>query len=261
MYSASGVYREEWIGDFHIIEYSPIELEKPSFALVSLPDTGLVGVIGAMHVVKNLGLREVAGIDSYVYLPPIIVVSGGFLRAPIRVFAGGNLLVVYNEFSLPQHGLIQLSRVLVDYLERRGVDYVILSSGLPAQNRFELESLKTYYLATTPRAIELLKNTNATPFENGFLAGAYALLLKELSRARINTILLLTESFLEFPDPEAAARSIEFVSRIINKPIDVKELLEQAEMIRIKARDAMRNTMRGLAQMRKDVEQAIPIYT
>jgi hypothetical protein len=32
-------------------------------------------------------------------------------------------------------------------------------------------------------------------------------------------------------------------------------------MIRIKARDAMRNTMRGLAQMRKDVEQAIPIYT
>jgi uncharacterized protein len=97
--------------------------------------------------------------------------------------------------------------------------------------------------------------------KNGFLAGAYALLLKELSRARINTILLLTESFLEFPDPEAAARSLEFVSRIINKPIDVKELLEQAEMIRIKARDAMRNTMRGLAQMRKDVEQAIPIYT
>jgi uncharacterized protein len=80
-------------------------------------------------------------------------------------------------------------------------------------------------------------------------------------RARLNAILLLTESFLEFPDPEAAAQNVSMISKIISKPIDVKELLEQAELIRIKARDAMRNTLRGLAQMRKDVEQAIPIYT
>jgi len=114
--------------------------------------------------------------------------------------------------------------------------------------------LKTYYLTTTQRSFELAKNINAIPFENGFLAGPYALLLKELVHARVNTILLLTESFLEFPDPEAAAKSLELVSKIIGRPIDVKELVEEAELIRIKARDAMKNTMRGLIQMRKDVE-------
>ncbi len=255
------IYREEWIGDFHVIEYTPIELEKPSFAFISLPDTGLVGVISGMHLVKNLGLKEVAGIDSYTLLPPVVVVNNGYIRAPIRVFTGGNLLVVYNEFSLSLPGLIQLSRVLVNYLERRGVDYVILSSGIPVQNRFELDTLKTYYLTTTQRSFELAKNINAIPFENGFLAGPYALLLKELVHARVNTILLLTESFLEFPDPEAAAKSLELVSKIIGRPIDVKELVEEAELIRIKARDAMKNTMRGLIQMRKDVEHTIPIYT
>ena len=51
-----------------------------------------------MHVVKNLGLREVAGIYSCVYLPPIIVVSGGFLRAPIRVFAVVKLLCFSQRF-------------------------------------------------------------------------------------------------------------------------------------------------------------------
>jgi hypothetical protein len=30
MYSVNGVYREEWIENFYIIEYSPIELEKPN---------------------------------------------------------------------------------------------------------------------------------------------------------------------------------------------------------------------------------------
>ncbi|MCC6055277.1 MAG: PAC2 family protein [Desulfurococcaceae archaeon] len=255
------VYREEWVGDYVILEYKPIELQKPSYAIISLPDTGLVGVISAWHIVKTLQLTEVGGVDSYTYLPPIVVVSNKYLRAPIRVFSGNNLLVIYSEFMPAQHGLIQLSKILTNYLERKGVDYVLLPSGMPIQNRFEVESLKTYYLATTTKALELLKSVDALPFENGFLAGPYALLLKEFTRARLNTILLLTESFLEFPDPEASAKNINVISRIIGRDIDVKELLEQAEIIRLRARDAMKNTLRGLAQLRKDVEYAVPLYT
>ena len=248
------VYREEWMGDFLVLEYKPIELQKPSYAIISLPDTGLVGVISAWHITKALQLSEVGGLDSYTYLPPIVVVSNKFLRTPIRVFSGGNILIIYSEFIPVQQGLLQLSKILVNYMERKGVDYVLLPSGMPIQNRFEVENLKTYYIATTPKALELLKNMDIEPFENGFLAGPYALLLKEFTRARLNAILLLTESFLEFPDPEASAKNIDVISRIIGRHIDVKELLEQAELIRLRARDAMKNTLRGLAQMRKDVE-------
>uniref|UniRef100_A0A7J2TB44 Proteasome assembly chaperone family protein n=1 Tax=Ignisphaera aggregans TaxID=334771 RepID=A0A7J2TB44_9CREN len=255
------VYREEWMGDFLVLEYKPIELQKPSYAIISLPDTGLVGVISAWHITKVLQLSEVGGLDSYTYLPPIVVVSNKLLRTPIRVFSGGNILIIYSEFIPVQQGLLQLSKILVNYMERKGVDYVLLPSGMPIQNRFEVENLKTYYIATTPKALELLKNIDIEPFENGFLAGPYALLLKEFTRARLNAILLLTESFLEFPDPEASAKNIDVISRIIGRHIDVKELLEQAELIRLRARDAMKNTLRGLAQMRKDVEYAVPLHT
>jgi uncharacterized protein len=255
------VYREEWMGDFLVLEYKPIELQKPSYAIISLPDTGLVGVISAWHITKALQLSEVGGLDSYTYLPPIVVVSNKFLRTPIRVFSGGNILIIYSEFIPVQQGLLQLSKILVNYMERKGVDYVLLPSGMPIQNRFEVENLKTYYIATTPKALELLKNMDIEPFENGFLAGPYVLLLKEFTRARLNAILLLTESFLEFPDPEASAKNIDVISRIIGRHIDVKELLEQAELIRLRARDAMKNTLRGLAQMRKDVEYAVPLHT
>ncbi len=255
------VYREEWMGDFLVLEYKPIELQKPSYAIISLPDTGLVGVISAWHITKTLQLSEVGGLDSYTYLPPIVVVSNKLLRTPIRVFSGGNILIIYSEFIPAQQGLLQLSKILVNYMERKGVDYVLLPSGMPIQNRFEVENLKTYYIATTPKALELLKNMDIEPFENGFLAGPYALLLKEFTRARLNAILLLTESFLEFPDPEASAKNIDVISRIIGRHIDVKELLEQAELIRLRARDAMKNTLRGLAQMRKDVEYAVPLHT
>jgi len=53
------VYREEWMGDFLVLEYKPIELQKPSYAIISLPDTGLVGVISAWHITKALQLSEV----------------------------------------------------------------------------------------------------------------------------------------------------------------------------------------------------------
>jgi|UniRef100_A0A7J2TZV1 uncharacterized protein len=255
------IYREEWIGDFVILEYKPIELQRPSYAIISLPDTGLVGVISAWHIIKTLQLSEVGGVDSYVYLPPIVVVSNKIMRTPIRVFSGSNILVIYSEFMPAQQGLLHLSKILANYLERKGIDYVLLPSGVPIQNRFEVENLKTYYLTTTSKALELLKDTDILPFENGLLAGTYALLLKEFSRAKLNTILLLTESFLEFPDPEASAKNINIISKIIGRSIDVKELLEQAEAIRLKARDAMKNTLRGLAQMRKDVEYAVPLYT
>jgi predicted ATP-grasp superfamily ATP-dependent carboligase len=67
----------------------------------------------------------------------------------------------------------------------------------------------------------------------------------------MNAVLLLTGSFLESPDLEAAVKNLNAISRIIEKSIDLKELSEQAELTRLKARDAMKSALRGLAQMRK----------
>ncbi len=253
------VHREEILGDFKLVEYVPFKLTRPSYGVVALPDAGLVGVIAAWHIIKALGLKEVGGIDSYSYLPPAIVVSNKELRMPVRIFAGDDILLIYCEFTLPIHGMAQLSRILLTYFERKGVEYLLLMSGLPIQNRFEVERLRSYYVATSSRASELVKGVEVLPFENGYLVGPYALLIKDAMSFRLDTLMLLTESFLEFPDPEASARNLELLSKVINKPIDVKELLEQAELIRIRARDTMKDVVRNLAQMKKGFEYSPPL--
>ena len=254
------IYREEFLGDFRFVEYKPFRLERPAYAVIALPDAGLVGVIGAWHIVKSLKLEEVGGIDSYSFLPPVVVVSNKEIKLPVRIFAKDNLLLIYSEFMLPQVGMVQLSKALLNYIERKGVEYVVLMSGIPIQNRFEVEKLRTYYIITSPRALELLKDIEAVPFENGYLVGPYALLLKESIKSRLDSIMLLTESFLEFPDPEASAKNVEIFSKIIGRSIDVKDLLEQAEVIRIRARDTMKNVVRNLAQMRKEYEYTPPLH-
>jgi len=255
-----GYFREEFWGDFIFREYDEFRLKSPGYAIIAVPDAGLVGVIGASHIIKSLDMKEVGGIDSYIYLPPIAVISRREVKLPIRIFYKENLMLIYSEFIPPIQALPQLVRALVHYVERKGAEYLFLMSGIPIPNRFDVEKLRTYYIATTPKAEELVKNVDVVPFENGYLVGPYALLLKESIRYRFNSIVLLTESFMEFPDPEASAKNIEVFSKLTGLKIEVKELLEQAEVIRIKARDAMRNTMHNLAQMRKDYEYVVPLH-
>jgi len=254
------VYREEWIGDFRFIEYEEFQLDKPSYLVVGLPDAGLVSVIAASHMIKKLEAKEVGGIDSY-YLPPVAIIHQGVPRPPIRIFAKERVLIVYSEMLPPTNTIPALVNALLDYAMRRGVDNVICMTGLPIPNRFEVENLRSFFIPSTKRALEIGKNAGIQLFENGYLVGPYALLLKEAMRRRMNAIVLLTESFMEFPDPEASAKNLELFSKISGIGIDVKELHEQAEVIRVRAREHMKRVLPGLAQMRKEYEYAPPLYT
>ena len=254
------IYREEWIGDFRFIEYEEFQLERPSYLVLGLPDAGLVSVIAASHMIKKLELNEVGGVDSY-YLPPIAIIHRGIPRPPIRIFAKDKLLVVYGEFMPTPSIVPALVNSMLDYAMRRGIDNIVCMTGLPIPNRFEIESLRTYFVPSTRRALEIGKSIGIQLFENGYLVGPFAILLKEAIRRRMNALVLLTESFLEFPDPEASARNLELFSKIIGITIDIKELLEQAEVIRLRAREHMKRVLPGLAQMKKEYEYAAPLYT
>jgi uncharacterized protein len=253
------IYREEFLGEFRFIEYQPFRLLKPSYALIALPDAGLVGVIAAGHMIRTLQLKELGGVDSYAYLPPVAIISKGNVRSPIRVFGSDNLLVIYSEFMPSPTAIVPLARTLINYVERKGADFIFLMTGIPVPNRFEIEKLRTYYIPSSKKAADLARNIDIQLFENGYLVGPYAVLLKETVRSKLDSLVLLTESFLEFPDPEASARNLEVFSKITGITLDLKDLLDQAEIIRIKARDTMKNVVRNLAQMRKDYEYTPPL--
>ncbi len=51
-------HREEYVGDFRFIEYTPFRVSGEGYGIIALPDSGLVSVIAAGHIIKQLVWRK-----------------------------------------------------------------------------------------------------------------------------------------------------------------------------------------------------------
>ena len=116
-----------------------------------------------------------------------------------------------------------------------------------------------YWIATSKEGEELLKELNIKRFEEGFLVGPYAVILKECVRRRISNIVLLAEAFRDFPDPAASVSVLEVLCKVAKIEVDLKPLMERAEEIRLRTRELMERTRRSLARMQKGYEYQLPL--
>ncbi len=242
------IYEEELDG-LLLMEYEEYELSHPSFLVLGLPDTGLVGVIAANHLVESLGMKEVAGIDVLTLMPPVAVISKGEVRPPLRLYMKDNIMAMTAEAPVPPASVHALAKMLIDYAMKRGVDYIISIVGVASPNRINIEKPRVYWLASNEKAKKLVEGLGLEGFLNGYLVGPYALILKNAIRARMPNLVLLADAYIEFPDPEAAAEVLNVLSRISGREIDTKKLLEQAEMIRLRLRGLMKQTKQTMAEM------------
>jgi len=255
------IYEEEYDGLIYL-EYREVRLSKPSFLVLGLPDAGLVGVIAATHLVRSLGLEEYAGIDSTRLLPPVAVISKGLPRHPLRLFHLDNIIVLTAETAIPPAAIHPLASFIIDYARRMSIDYVVSIVGLAAPNRLEIEKPSVYWLASSEDAAKLAEKLGIKMMSDGYLVGPYAVILKEAVKKRVNNLILLAEAFLDFPDPEAAAAVLQVLSKAIGKEVDTKKLLEEAELIRLRLKELMRQTKQTLTEMRKTYEYQPPLmYT
>ena len=242
------IYEEEYDG-LLLMEYEEYELEHPGFLVLGLPDTGLVGVISANHLVEALGMKEVAGIDVLPLMPPVAVISKGEVRPPLRIFVKDNIMTLTAETPIPPASVHSLSKMIIDYAMKRGVDYIISIVGVASPARINIEKPRVYWIASNEKARKLVEPLNLEGFLNGYLVGPYALILKNAIRARVSNLVLLADAYIEFPDPEAAAEVLNVVSKVTGKEIDTKKLLEQAEMIRLRLRGLMKQTKQTMSEM------------
>ncbi|HDN62637.1 MAG TPA: proteasome assembly chaperone family protein [Candidatus Bathyarchaeota archaeon] len=227
--------------------------------LQGIPDVGLVGVIATSHIIFNLKMEEVAYIDSDL-LPPLTVLYEGLPHSPIRIFGNDRLLALVSEIAIPANALRPVMKAIVDWIERKKVDKVFSLGGIAAPNRQDIEKPKVYTVASNEETLKFLRERNMEVMERGFLVGPQALLLQYCAEKKIGAVALLAESFYNYPDPEAAAAVINALNQLIEVPVNVQELLEKGEEIRLKMRDIMRRTRTELAQMRKAREYDIPSY-
>lgn len=237
--------------------------------LVGMPDVGLVGVIAASHMISELKLEEVAYIDTDL-LPPMIVLHRGTPHMPLRIFGNKELLLAVSEVALPANAIHRIMRSLVEWGRQKNVNIVIPIGGIPTPNRQEINEPKVFAVASHPQLVQWLEGKIEwrgrkldKPFEilrEGYMVGPYALVLQYCMQRDIPAVGLLAQAFYNYPDPYAAAMVLRELSRVIAVEIDVSQLIERGEEIRLKARDIMKRTERELSKMRKAQEYDIPLY-
>ncbi|MEM3815842.1 MAG: PAC2 family protein, partial [Candidatus Bathyarchaeia archaeon] len=122
----------------------------------------------------------------------------------------------------------------------------------------EIEKLRIFGAASDENTLKKLTENEIEVIQRGFLVGPQALILKYCAEKNISAIALLAETFYNYPDPEASSVVIQALNRIMKINIDVSELIEKGEEVRLAMRDMMRRTQTELAKMRKTQEYDVP---
>jgi len=241
-------------GEVKIIEKGTI---PKKFTLINgLPDVGLVGLVAASHIVSSLKMEEVGSVESDLF-PPMIVLHDGIPKSPIRIFSDGSLVVIMAETAIPAALTRSLAEAIVNWAASRNVETMISIGGMAVQNRQDLDVPKVF-AAISDKSLEKRLGDAAEVLGEGYIVGAYALMLRKCAEIKLPAITLLTQSFYNYPDPEAAAAALNSLNKILGLKIEVSDLLQKGEEIRLKAKDVMKRTQTEMASMDKSQEYEIP---
>lgn len=241
---------------FEITEVEKIEFNTPVFIL-GFPDVGLVGTIAVYHIIDKLKLKEVAHIDSKKF-PAIVVVHDSKPSSPMRVYGNGKIFAIISEIPIKPDIIAPLSKELTEWFKKKKASMVISLGGIPHPKRIEIEKPEIYGICSSDLE-NIMKEVKVKNFEEGIIVGVHGVMLRKCISEGVPSMYLMAESHYRYPDPEAAASVIKAVNKILNLDIDVKELIEKGEEIKIKARDLMRSTEAEMRSMEKVKEHEIPM--
>jgi uncharacterized protein len=227
--------------------------------LFGFPDVGLVGVIAASHLVDELGLTEVAYIDSKL-LPPLIVLHEGLPHSSIRIFANHSILLAISETPIPADVIYPIMDALIEWGKSKNVKLMISLSGIPIQDRQEAKELKAFAAASNLEALKMAQEKGVEILMEGYMVGPQAILLQRAASAGSPALTLLAQCFFNYPDPEAAAEVLKELAKVTDLKVNVSKLLEKGEEIRLKARDVMKRTQQEMSKMKKGQEYDMPMY-
>ncbi|MFH0749159.1 MAG: proteasome assembly chaperone family protein [Candidatus Bathyarchaeota archaeon] len=239
----------------NIVETMPIN--KIKYCLVSSPDVGLVGAIASGYILHEQQMTEIGYLDSEDF-PPVMVVHQGEPKLPLRIFAKGETIAVASEIPIDPHLIPHVALSIIDWVKLKGCELIISLSGIAIQNRLDIDIPEVYGVASSSSVKELMRNMSIKSFEEGFVAGLHATVMKECLKKNIPNLLLLAQSHLQYPDPGAAASIISTLNKLIGLKVDTKKLLEQEDEIRLKMRELMQRTQQQMRETQKGREQEIP---
>jgi uncharacterized protein len=218
--------------------------------VVGIPEVGLVGVIASSYIIEKLNLKEAGAFDSDL-MPPVFMAHQGVPKYPIRLYTDDRIGVLISEIPFSSKFSNEFGKYLASWSKERNVRSIIGITGIPSRNRIlgqDNDISKVFFLTNHKKLYETYRQSGAETFEEGIIVGSLASLLKYCVNFEQPAVVLLAESYLDFPDPGAAASIIKVLNNSVSLGLDVKPLIEESEEIRLRNRELMKRTQQAMQQ-------------
>jgi uncharacterized protein len=225
-----------------------IKLDEPTI-IVAFPGAGMVGSISANYIIEQLGLHQIAFVDSEFAIPGIIYI-GGKLRHPFRLYASndGKICVILCEIPVVSRGIHSVLSTLVKWAKNYNAREMIVLDGFPregipppARRAWILSSDRG--IAYTNRGLQPISNVdsrsnNVMIFVEGISGGLLASCLSNGIKCKG----VFVPSPNTMPNPEGAAILIDSINalgyRLLN--LDSQPLRKKGEKMRGQMGDLIR---------------------
>lgn len=227
-------------------------VEQGSPLIEGLPEIGLVGTIVSSYIASRYS-GEAIGYIEISDLPPIVTVLDSKILEPCRMYRvsvdSRQLVLLYSDVPVPPRGMWGMANSITE-IAATVKSPIISVGGIPEPDRLDIERPKVYVLSNDEELLRMAESTNYVQrFENGYLTGVKAAILKSAAKRDVKVLLALVQSHMNYPDPGAAAEVIVFLNKLLGMSIPVEPLLEQAEQLKMQMRDLMRRTSSNLSRM------------
>lgn len=157
------------------------------------------------------------------------------------------MIVFHSYIALPFSVINQIAKTLIDFAKKYGINNIISITGIPVENRLSATTLNSFVIGNNQQVTEEIEKMGLSKkFGEGYIAGPYAPILSYSQREKLNNIIIVVESFMDLPDPEASAIALSILSKYIGFPLDTEELLKEAEEVRERIRGLMSQTREEL---------------
>lgn len=209
-----------------VYEIKKTELNSP-IIFAGFVGAGLVGPVAINHIIKELGMTEIAVMRSK-YLPPSTVFMRGRLRHPFRFYANreGTVCAIICEITLRMEGLYTLVSSILDWAAQKGSKEIVILDGVASTEHDDKA-----YCAAEEDLVRTMAEKNISMIPQGFITGIPGGILNECLVREIQGLTLLAKANSAISDPAAAATLIEALNRFYHMKIDTSELQKEKDRI------------------------------
>ncbi|MDP6640270.1 MAG: PAC2 family protein [Candidatus Poseidoniaceae archaeon] len=198
-------------------------------AICGFSSVGMVGAIGAAHIIRALDLPQVGTVLNPDF-PAVALVHEEIPKHPVRVYQGDGIGVFTSELKFPPQQDVEFANTVLDWFTHGGFDHLYIIDGIERQD-VEQHERSIHGIGSTSLARQALRSHDIEPISQGVIAGIPGYLLSEGDRRGLNVTALLAECSSSFPDARAAALAVEAFGEMAQFEIPLTKLLEDARKI------------------------------